>query len=87
MSFLKSIPDTRERHGIRIPICYLLLVTLLGILSKFESLRAMWIFARRHYAVLRELLGIELKNLPRISFSLLLPPGRSGVHLRVHSRL
>jgi hypothetical protein len=39
ISFLKEIPDTRMRRGIRIPAWYLLLVAVLGILSKCESLR------------------------------------------------
>jgi hypothetical protein len=31
ISFLRAIPDTRMRRGIRIPAWYLLLVALLGI--------------------------------------------------------
>jgi hypothetical protein len=57
ISFLKAIPDTRMRRGIRIPAWYLLLVAVLGILSKCESLRDLERFARRHHAVLTESLG------------------------------
>ncbi len=64
ISFLKAIPDTRLRRGIRIPAWYLLLVAVLGILSKCESLRDLERFARRHHAVLTETLGIELKRPP-----------------------
>jgi hypothetical protein len=32
ISFLRSIPETRMRRGIRIPAWYLLLVAVLGIL-------------------------------------------------------
>ena len=64
ISFLKAIPDTRMRRGIRIPAWYLLLVAVLGILSKCESLRDLERFARRHHAVLTETLGIELKRPP-----------------------
>ena len=52
------------RRGIRIPAWYLLLVAVLGILSKCESLRDLERFARRHHAVLTETLGIELKRPP-----------------------
>ena len=34
ISFLRAIPDTRMRRGIRIPAWYLLLVAVLGILSR-----------------------------------------------------
>ena len=33
ISFLRAIPDTRMRRGVRIPAWYLLLVGVLGILS------------------------------------------------------
>jgi hypothetical protein len=52
------------RRGIRIPAWYLLLVAVLGILSKCESLRDLERFARRHHGVLTETLGIELKRPP-----------------------
>ena len=52
------------RRGVRIPAWYLLLVAVLGILSKCESLRDLERFARRHHAVLTESLGIELKRPP-----------------------
>ncbi len=37
ISFLKAIPDGCYRRGVRYPQWYLLLVTLLGILSDCES--------------------------------------------------
>jgi len=64
ISYLKAIPDARMRRGVRIPAWYLLLVAVLGILSKCESLRDLERFARRHHAVLTESLGIELKRPP-----------------------
>jgi hypothetical protein len=64
ISFLKAIPDARMRRGVRIPAWYLLLVAVLGILSKCESLRDLERFARRHHAVLTEALGLELKRPP-----------------------
>ena len=50
------------RRGIRIPALYLLLVAVLGILSKRESLRDLERFARRHHGVLTETRGIGLKR-------------------------
>ena len=64
ISFLKAIPDARMLRGVRIPAWYLLLVAVLGILSKCESLRDLERFARRHHAVLTESLGIDLKRHP-----------------------
>ena len=39
ISFLKVIPDARMRRGVRIPAWYLLLVAVLGILSRCQILR------------------------------------------------
>jgi hypothetical protein len=39
ISYLKAIPDARMRRGVRIPAWYLLLVAVLGILSRCQSLR------------------------------------------------
>ncbi len=64
ISYLKAIPDAGMRRGVRIPAWYLLLVAVLGILSKCESLRDLERFARRHHPVLTESLGIELKRSP-----------------------
>jgi hypothetical protein len=52
------------RRGVRIPVCYLLLFALLGILCNCESLRDPERFARGHQGVLTEALGIELSCLP-----------------------
>jgi hypothetical protein len=38
ISFLRAIPDTRMRRGIRNPAWYLLLVAILGILRSYQSL-------------------------------------------------
>ena len=64
ISFLKAIPDARMRRGIRIPAWYLLLVAVLGILSRCQSLRDLERFAIRHHGVLTEALGIELRRPP-----------------------
>jgi hypothetical protein len=39
ISYFKAIPDVRMRRGVRIPALYLLLVAVLGILSRCQSLR------------------------------------------------
>jgi hypothetical protein len=69
ISFLKAIQDAGMRRGVRIPAWYLLLVAVLGILSKCESLRDLERVARRHPAVLTEALGLDLKRPPSDSAS------------------
>jgi hypothetical protein len=64
ISYLKAIPDARMRRGIRIPAWYLLLVAVLGILSRCQSLRDLELFAVRHHGVLTEALGLELRRPP-----------------------
>ena len=64
ISFLKAIPDARLRRGVRIPAWYLLLVAVLGILSRCQSLRDLERFAIRHHGVLTEALGLELRRPP-----------------------
>jgi hypothetical protein len=64
ISYLKAIPDARMRRGVRFPAWYLLLVAVLGILSRCQSLRDLERFARRHHGVLTEALGVELRRPP-----------------------
>jgi hypothetical protein len=64
ISYLKAIPDARMRRGVRIPAWYLLLVAVLGILSRCQSLRDLERFAIRHHGVLTEALGLELRRPP-----------------------
>ena len=52
------------RRGVRFPAWYLLLVAVLGIPSRCQSLRDLERFAIRHHTVLTELLGIELRRPP-----------------------
>jgi hypothetical protein len=52
------------RRGVRFPAWYLLLVTVLGILSGCQSLRDLERFAIRHHSVLTEALGLELRRSP-----------------------
>jgi hypothetical protein len=39
ISYLKAIPDARMRRDVRFPAWYLLLLVVLGILSRCQSLR------------------------------------------------
>lgn len=64
ISSLKEIPDTRMSQSVRIQACYLLLVEVLGIQSKCDSLCYLKRLARCHHAVLIEKLGIKLKRPP-----------------------
>lgn len=64
ISSFKVIPDARMRRGVRIPAWYLLLVAVLGILIKCESLRDLERFAQRHHGVLTEALGVDLRRSP-----------------------
>ena len=56
------ISDAQIRRCVRIPAWYLLLVAVLGTLSRFQSLRGLERFAIRHQSVLTEALGLELRR-------------------------
>jgi hypothetical protein len=64
LSFLRTMPDTRMRRGIRIPAWYLLLVAILGKLSSCQCLRDLVRFAIRHPTALTSALGTELTSPP-----------------------
>lgn len=64
ISYLKAIPDARMRRGVRIPAWYLLLVVVLGIMSRCQSLQDLGRFGIRHHSVLTEALGLELRRPP-----------------------
>ena len=64
ISYLMTIPDARMRRGVHLTAWYLLLVAVLGILSRCQSLRDLERFAIRHHGVLTEALGIELRRPP-----------------------
>ena len=64
ISFLKAIPDSRYRRGVRYPQWFLLLVAVLGILSGCRSSRDLEAFARRHREALNETLSFDFKRWP-----------------------
>lgn len=73
LSFLKALPDSRKRRGIRYPQWWMLLIAILAILSHQGSLLGMERFAKRHRITLNELLGTQITMPPSDStFRLLL---------------
>jgi hypothetical protein len=64
ISFLKAIPDGRYRRGVRYPQWYVLLVTVLGILSDCRSSRDLEAFAKRHREALNQAHGLNFKRWP-----------------------
>ena len=64
ISFLKAIPDSRYRRGVRYPQWFLLLVAVLGILSGCRSSRDLEAFAKRHRELLNRTLGQDFKRWP-----------------------
>jgi hypothetical protein len=64
VSYLRSIPDTQMRRGVRLPTWYLLLVAALGILSGCQSLRNLERFAIHYHVETIESLGIEFRRPP-----------------------
>jgi hypothetical protein len=61
ISYNKVIPDACMRRGVRFLTWYLLLVAVLGIMSRCQSLRDPERLARRHHGVLTEV-GLELRR-------------------------
>lgn len=64
ISFLKVIPDSRHRRGLRYPQWFLLLVAVLRILNGCRSSRDLEPFARCHREVLNQALGLDFKRWP-----------------------
>jgi hypothetical protein len=57
-----AIPDGRYRRGVRYPQWWMLLVTVLGILSDCRSSRDLEAFAKRHREALNQTLGLNFKR-------------------------
>ena len=64
ITFLKAIPEGRFRCGIRYPQWFLLLVTVLGILSSSRSSRDLEALAKRHRQALNQALSLNFKRWP-----------------------
>ena len=64
ISFLRAIPDGRDRRGVRYPQWFLRLVAVLGILSGCRSSRDLEAFAKRNREALNQALGLNFKRWP-----------------------
>ena len=61
---LKQIPDPRRDQGKRYPLPYLLLFSILAILSGARGFSDIIIFMEQRLNVLNEVFGINLKRAP-----------------------
>ena len=84
ISYLKAIPDTRMRRGVRIPAWFLLLVAVLGILSRCQSLRDLERFSIRHHSGTSLLLCPYTLRLSRYPADFVRSIEQEGLYLCVH---
>jgi hypothetical protein len=64
---LKTIPDWRRGRKVQYPLWLMLLMTLLGVMSGYSSLRGLADFMERHQQEVVELLGLAKAKLPSYS--------------------
>ena len=64
---LKTIPDWRRGRAVQHPLWLMLLMTLLGVMSGYTSLRGLADFMLRHQPEVTEHFGLETAKLPRYS--------------------
>jgi hypothetical protein len=64
ITLLQALPSCRMRRGVRYPQWWMLLVAILAILSGQGSLVGMERFAKRHLALLNEVLDLEIGKPP-----------------------
>lgn len=64
INYLRLVPDARMRRGVRFPAWYLLLVSVLEILSSCQSLWDLERFAICHHSLLTAALGLEPRRPP-----------------------
>ena len=64
ITLLQALSSCRMRRGVRYPQWWMLLVAILAILSGHGSLVGMERFAKRHLALLKEVLGLEIRKPP-----------------------
>lgn len=64
---LKTIPDWRRGRKVRYPLWLMLLMSLLGVMSGYTSLRGLADFMKRHQSEVVELFGVEKASLPKYS--------------------
>lgn len=64
---LRTIPDWRRGRKVQYPLWLILLMTLLGVMSGYSSLRGLEDFMQRHEKEVSELFGFSKAKLPRYS--------------------
>lgn len=64
---LKTIPDWRRGRTVQYPLWLMLLMTLLGVMSGYSSLRGLEDFMKRHQSEVAEVLGFSKAKLPSYS--------------------
>lgn len=64
---LKTIPDWRRGRKVQYPLWLMLLMTLLGVMSGYSSLRGLEDFMKRHQQEVAELFDLAKAKLPSYS--------------------
>ena len=67
LSALQDIPDPRRAQGKRYPLAYLLLFTVLALLSDARSYRGLITFLEQRRTVLNHIFGVDLKRAPAVN--------------------
>lgn len=67
VSQLKSIPDWRRGRAVQHPLWLMLLMTLLGVMSGYSSLRGLADFMQRHQQEVADYFDLPKAKLPRYS--------------------
>ena len=67
LSALQDIPDPRRAQGKRYPLAYLLLFTVLALLSGARSYRGITTFLEQRRELLNEHFGVVLKRAPAVN--------------------
>lgn len=64
---LKTVPDWRRKRKVQYPLWLMLLMTLLGVMSGYTSLRGLADFMQRHQQEVAELFNLSQARLPSYS--------------------
>lgn len=64
---LKTIPDWRRARKVQYPLWLMLLMSLLGVMSGYSSLRGLEDFMKRHQSEVAELFSLAKAKLPSYS--------------------
>ena len=67
LSALEDIPDPRRAQGKRYPLAYLLLFTVLALLSGARSYRGIITFLEQRRSLLNDHFGVDLKRAPAVN--------------------